>query len=130
MLRGKLPKTSDPAKAAGFAIELARVAHDLKCEDVTCMDLRGICGVTDFSVICTGTSDRQMRATADHMVEMGRRHDERPYGVSGYETATWILLDYIDVVVHIFARPYRDYYDLELLWGDAPRLDWRLSDKP
>jgi ribosome-associated protein len=129
MLRGKLPKTSDPARAAAFAIDLARTAHALNCEDVTCMDLRGICGVTDFSVICTGTSDRQMRATADHMVELGKKIDERPYGISGYETATWVLLDYIDVVVHIFARPYRDYYDLELLWGDAPRLEWRQTDK-
>lgn len=114
--------------APQFAIEIARVAHDNKSEDVTVFDLRGISPVTDFTVICTGTSDRQIRAVADRVVEYARKVGEHPYGYCGYESATWVVLDYVDVVLHVFARPYRTYYDLELLWGDAPRLDWARSE--
>lgn len=111
-----------------FATELARIASDLKSEDVVLMDLRGLSSVTDFAVIATGTSERQMRSVADRAVEYGRKIGEKPYGLSGQDSATWILLDFVDVVVHLFAGPYRQYYDLELLWGDAPRIDWRRSE--
>lgn len=113
--------------AEQFAIELARLVTDNKCDEVTAMDLRGISSVTDFFVICNGTSDRQMRSTSDAMEEYAKKLGERPYGVCGYATATWILVDFIDVVVHIFAAEQRRYYDLELLWGDAPRLSWARS---
>ncbi|MGB2987981.1 MAG: ribosome silencing factor [Phycisphaerae bacterium] len=111
-----------------FVIELARIAQDNKSEDVIALDLRGISPVTDFVIICTGTSDRQMRAVVDKIIEYGKKVGERPYGSSGYESAAWILLDYVDVVFHVFSRPYREYYDLELLWGDAPRIDLARSE--
>lgn len=114
--------------ALQFAIELARIAYDNKSEDVVALDLRGISPVTDFVVIGTGTSDRQMRAVANMIVEYGKKVGERPFGFSGYENACWILLDYVDVVFHVFGKPYRDYYDLELLWGDAPRIEWARSE--
>ena len=114
--------------ALQFVIELARIAHDNKSEDVIALDLRGVSPVTDFVVIGTGTSDRQMRAVADLVIEYGKKLGERPFGVAGYETAAWILLDYIDVVFHLFSKPYREYYDLELLWGDAPRIEWARSE--
>ena len=114
--------------ALQFAIEIARIAHDQKSEDVVGFDLREISPVTDYTVICTGTSNRQMRATSDHMIEYGRKIGERPYGFCGYEHAAWIVIDFVDVVVHIFARPYRTYYDLELLWGDARRIEWARSE--
>lgn len=107
-----------------FAVELARIAHDSKAEDVVAFDLRGISPVTDFTVIGTGTSDRQMRAVAQRAIEYAEKVGERPYGFSGRESARWILIDFVDVVFHIFAKAYRSYYDLELLWGDAPRLEW------
>ncbi len=113
--------------AEQFAVELARAAHDNKCEDVTVMDLRGRSSVTDFFVICTGTSDRQIRSTADELQDFARKLEEKPFNVSGYEHATWILIDFVDVVVHIFTAEQRYYYDLELLWGDAPRLNWKKS---
>ena len=112
------------SNARQLAIELARITDELKCDDVTVMDLRGISPVTDFTVIATGTSDRQMRAVTDRILEYGKTVGERPFGVSGYATGTWILIDFVDVVVHVFARAHREYYDLELLWGDAPRPDW------
>ena len=114
--------------APQFAVEIARVAHDNKSEDVTVFDLRGISQVMDFAVICTGTSDRQIRAVADRATEYARKVGEQPYGFCGYENATWVVIDYVDVVLHVFARPYRAYYDLELLWGDAPRLEWARSE--
>jgi ribosome-associated protein len=114
--------------ASQFAIEIARVAYDNKSEDVTVLDLRGICPVMDFVVICTGTSERQIRAVADSVKEYARKIGQRPFGFCGYDSASWVVLDYVDVVLHTFAKPYRTYYDLELLWGDAPRLEWARSE--
>ncbi len=111
-----------------LTIELSRIAHDNKSDQVVALDLRGISPVTDFVVICTGTSDRQMRTVADAVVAYGKKLGERPLGVSGYQNAAWILVDYVDIVFHIFAGPYREYYDLELLWGDAPRIEWARSE--
>ena len=65
---------------------------------------------------------------ADQAVEYGAKLGERPYGLTGYQSATWILIDFVDVVLHVFGRPYRAYYDLELLWGDVPRLEWARSE--
>ena len=110
-----------------FAEEAARIADDSRAENVVILDLRGICSVTDFFVIATGTSDRQMRAIIDQIAEYGKRVGQMRFGLSGYDTATWVLADYIDVVVHLFDAQRRQYYDLELLWGDAPRIDWRTS---
>ena len=111
-----------------FVIELARIAHDNKSENVVVLDLRGISQVTDYVLICTGTSERQMRAVAEQAMEYGKKVGERPYGVAGFDAASWILLDYVDVVLHVFAKTYRDYYDLELLLGDAPRIEWARSE--
>ena len=115
------------AKGRQLAIELARITHDDRCEDVAVMDLRGLSPVTDFFVICSGTSDRQMRTAADHAIEYGKKIGEPPFSQSGLETATWILIDFVNVVLHIFTPEHREYYDLELLWGDAPRIDWSQS---
>lgn len=115
-------------QARQFAIEIARIAQESNSEDIVALDLTGISPVTDFVVIATGTSDRQMRAVADQIMEYGRRVGERPIGVSGLEACVWLLLDFVDVVFHIFLPAYREYYDLELLWGDAPRVEWVRSE--
>jgi ribosome-associated protein len=114
--------------ARQFAIAAARAAHESRSEDVTLLDLRGLSPVADFFVICSGTSDRQMRAVFDAITDAGHEFGCRRYGAAGYDSATWMLLDFVDVVVHIFAPEYRQYYDLELLWGDAPRIDWANSE--
>ena len=114
--------------ALQFAIELARIAHDHKSEDLIALDLRGINTVTDFTVIGTGTSERQIRAVAEHVIEYGKRVGQRPYGFCGIENAAWVIVDFVDVVFHLFAKPYREYYDLELLWGHAPRIVWARSE--
>ena len=113
--------------ARQFAIETARIAADHHADDVVILDIRGISPVTDYFVIGSGASDRQMRAVFDAIRNYGVKVNERPIGHAGYDTATWMLLDYVDVVIHLFAPKQREYYDLELLWGDAPRVEWPRS---
>lgn len=114
--------------ALQFAIEIARIAHDLQSEDVIGLDMRKITNVMDFTVISTGTSDRQMRAVADLIIDYGKKVGQKPYGFCGYDGGTWIVIDFVDVVFHIFGKSYREYYDLELLWGDAPHINWLRSE--
>lgn len=113
--------------ARQFAIESARIAFDHKSERVVAFDLRGISPVTEYVVICTGTSDRQMRTVTEALEEYGRTLGQRPFGLAGRQSGVWTLIDFVDVVFHIFGRSHRDYYDLELLWGDAPRIEWARS---
>jgi ribosome-associated protein len=107
-----------------FAKQIARLAADNRAEDVIILDLRKLSAIADFFVIATGTSDRQMRAVANAVDEYGATVGQRAFGRSGYDNATWVLVDYVDVVLHIFDAERRQYYDLELLWGDAPRISW------
>jgi ribosome-associated protein len=108
--------------ARGFAAAAAKVAAERHCTNIAVLDLRGKSPATDFFVIATGTSDRQMRTVADEISEVGRDSGFNRFGSAGYEQSKWILLDFIDVVVHIFDNEYRNYYDLDLLWGDAKRV--------
>jgi len=116
-------KDKNEQKAKGFALEAAKVAVDRHCQDVLVLDLRDISPATDYFVIATGTSDRQMRTVCDDISDAARKQGFERFGRAGYEQAKWILLDFVDVVVHLFSRSYREYYDLELLWGDAQRIE-------
>ena len=111
------------SEAEAFARAAARIAAERHCGDIVVLNLKGISPATDYFVIATGTSDRQMRTVADEICEAAREQGLQRFGRAGYEQARWILLDFIDVVIHIFDAEYRDYYDLELLWGDAERLN-------
>lgn len=111
-------------KAKEFALAAAKVAEGRHCRDIVVLDLRGLSPATDYFVIATGTSERQMRTVADEVSEAGREQGFRRFGRAGYEQARWILLDFVDVVVHLFDQEYRGYYDLDLLWGDAERIQY------
>jgi len=111
--------------ARKLAIAAADIARDDQCEDVVVLDLRDVSPVTDYFVICTGTSDRQMRTVAKEIEEYGKSVDQKVWHVAGRESAEWILLDFVDVVVHVFDQEHRRYYDLELIWGGAPRVPRR-----
>ena len=111
-------------KARKFAVSAAKLAVSRHCSDVVVLDLQGKSPATDYFVIATGTSDRQMRTVADEICEAAKKEGLQRFGRAGYEHARWILLDFIDVVVHIFDSEYRDYYDLELLWGDAEKISY------
>ena len=110
-------------KAKQFALAAAKLAGERHCTDVVVMDLTGVSPATDYFVIATGTSDRQIRALADEICQDAKKQGVQRFGRAGYEQARWILLDFVDVVIHLFDAEYRDYYDLELLWGDAERLN-------
>ena len=105
-----------------FALATAKLAGDLHCEDIVVLDLKGLSPATDYFIIATGTSGQQMRTVCDEVSKLARQSKLSRFGRAGYEQGRWILLDLVDVVVHIFDTEYRDYYDLELLWGDAKRL--------
>jgi ribosome-associated protein len=111
-------------KARGFALAAAGIAAERHCSNIVVLDLKGKSPATDYFVIATGTSDRQMRTVADEICDAAKEKGQQRFGRAGYEQARWILLDFVDVVIHIFDAEYRDYYDLELLWGDAKRLKW------
>lgn len=129
--RPKPPTLPLPKYDAGaFAVRAARAAHDRHAEDVVVLDLRGLSPVADYFVVCSGTSDRQMRAVHDAIVADGAAMGCRPFGSAGRDSCTWMLLDFVDVVVHVFAPEYRRYYDLEMLWDDAPRIDWNEQPTP
>jgi len=94
------------------------------------LDLRGLSDVTDYFIICHGNSDRQVQAIADGIQERLRRElSRRPLHIEGERAAEWILMDYVDFVVHIFLMDKREFYRLERLWGDAPLLDLTRWDR-
>ena len=100
---------------------IAAYAADKKAIDVVALDLRGVAGYTDFFVICSGGSDRQAKAIHDGIHKaLKDEHGLLPRRVEGLSEARWILMDYLDVVVHVFTPDTRDYYRLEQLWGDVP----------
>ena len=113
-----------------LAANMARIAADNRCRDVTVLDLRGISPVADFFVIATGTSSRQMKTVVAKMEEYVRgQAGTTLLGQEGMESQQWVLLDLVDVIVHVFAPDARSYYALELLWGDAPHVEWEAEPR-
>lgn len=97
----------------------SRAAAEKKASDSTLLDLRELSTITDFFLICSGQSDRQLRTIADAIEEELSKRDVHPVGREGYDEGRWILLDYDDFIVHIFQPEIRKFYDLERLWGSA-----------
>lgn len=117
-------------QAGRFAIEAAQLLSDDKCENVLVLDLRGLSQITDFLVIATGTSDRQMRSVGFHVEELGKEHGLGLYRDNLKESEpAWVFLDFVDLVVHLLEAETRAHYDLEMLWGDAPRLSWERTTR-
>ena len=122
----------DPSResaARSLAIELARLLNDDKCTDILVLDLRGISQATDYFIVASGTSQRQMRSAGVHAEELAREHQSKPISHNLNEKdANWFVLDFVDVVVHIFEPETRTFYDLEMLWGDADHIEWQRPD--
>jgi ribosome-associated protein len=105
-----------------LAAWIAGYAADVKAIDLVELDLRDILGYADYFVICSGNTDRQTKAIHDRIHEgMKREHGILPRRVEGTNEGRWILMDYLDVIVHVFTPEARDFYRLEQLWGEAPR---------
>ncbi|MEM9084082.1 MAG: ribosome silencing factor [Planctomycetota bacterium] len=118
------------ARAAEFAIHTARTLFDDKCTDVLVLDVRGRSQLTDYLVIASGTSERQMRSAGSNIEDEAQTRDITLHRSNLKEReANWVLLDFVDVVVHIFEPETRLFYDLEMLWGDAERVFWAREDQ-
>ena len=100
-----------------------KAAVEKKAQDPVLLDLKGISSITDYFLLCSGRSDRQVQAIAQGIEEALKKKGIRPLGQEGITGGRWILLDYADVVVHIFLDPVRKFYDLEGLWMDAQRIE-------
>lgn len=111
----------EPMSSRELLAEIRRYAEDKKAAELVELDLRGVLGYTDWFVICSGNTERQTKAIHDGILE-GLKHDHNvlPRRVEGLPSADWILMDYLDVVVHIFTPATREFYRLEQLWGEAP----------
>ena len=112
-------KTRQRGSEKRLAKKIAKLSLEKKATDVILMDLRTITSMTDFFVLCSADSDTQVKAIADHIKEKMKEKNLRPWHIEGYEQLRWVLLDYIDVVIHIFQKEVREFYNLEGLWGDA-----------
>ena len=114
------------ADATKFPEEVHRAAElalERKAHDVSIFDLRGISTATDYFVLASGTSAVQVKAIADHVVDDLKKQGVRPQHLEGLRGGRWVLVDYVDFVVHVFHPQARDFYQLENLWCDAPRWD-------
>ena len=102
---------------------IARKAFDGRADDIVALDVRGLVQYMDFLLIVTGTSARRNRAISQNVITELKKDGDLPISRSGIENGTWICLDFVDVVFHVFDRETREHYDLELLWADAPRYE-------
>jgi ribosome-associated protein len=98
----------------------AESALERKAQAVVALDLRGISSATDFFVLATGTSDVQVRAISEHVMDELAKDGVKPLHVEGLDRGRWVLMDFVDFMVHVMHPSARDFYQLELLWGDAP----------
>jgi len=115
------PQPAENPRAQALARRAAALALDKKALEVVILDVRGKTSYTDYVVVASGESERQVSATAEHIREQLKATGVTPIGSEGYETGHWVLLDYAEVVVHVFYTEARAFYDLEGLWSDAPR---------
>ena len=116
-------------KPRDIAIACARIAEDKKAENITVLNIHKLTFITDYFVIATGFNKRQLQAIADDIEKQLKEEGVRCLGREGYNEAVWVLMDYGDVVIHLFDEEARKTYDLEMLWGDAPRVRWKARAK-
>ena len=120
---------SDPEVVQAFAIELARSLQDDKCTEGSLLDVRGLSQVCDYVLIGSGTSQRQMKSAAQSLEDLGKSQDNAPFRSSADSGTTWLVVDFVDVVVHIFEPEHRLYYDIESLWGTSHSVEWERADQ-
>jgi len=119
----KTEKRRKPHRLPAQIDRAVRAAEDKKAIDLTLLDLRKAAGFTDYFLICSGTNPRQIRAIADSVMEALAAEGATPAHVEGYDRSEWVLLDYFDFIVHVFAPETRMFYGLERLWGNAERVE-------
>lgn len=123
--RPRPAKRLDSARALAIAVEAARAK---KAQDLVALDLRELDGVADLFFICSASSEVQVKAIAEAVEDKLRDAGLKPWHIEGREGRRWVLLDYVDLVVHVFHEQTREYYLLERLWGDARKVELGLDD--
>ena len=118
------PNEAPADSARDFAIAAAELAANTRCQDVIILDVSGVSPITDFLVIGTGSSARQMRSVIGELEELGIERKQTSLARTGTDGEAWMLVDFVNVVVHLFSTEARQFYDLENLWGDARRVEW------
>ena len=121
--KGQRPEPSRGDGGRELALRAAQLAREKKGEDLVLLDLRELSSVADYFLLVTALSETQVRAIAEHIWETMQKEGSRPWHVEGMEHRRWVLIDFVDVVVHVFHPETRQYYLLERLWGDAARVD-------
>ena len=106
-------------RSSTLAKKIALLSLSKKAENIVILDVRKLTTVTDFFVICSGNSDKQVKAITDVIIDELKKLDIKPWHKEGYQYLQWVLLDYVDVVTHVFQKETREFYGLERLWGDA-----------
>lgn len=118
------PSTRSEISSRELAVKFAQLARDRNMEDILILDLRELSPITDFFVIGTGTSSRQICSLADELKRLGKKINNKVWKTAGLDAGDWVVMDFFDVVVHLFNEDLRKHYDLELIWGEAPRIEW------
>jgi ribosome-associated protein len=108
-----------------LVIDAARLVHDRHCEDVLIFDVRGLSDLTDYILVASGTSDVQIKAVGREVADLAEEGGFARYGHDVDDAHNWLALDFVDMMVHLFDPATRAHYDLEMMWDDAPRIDWR-----
>ena len=112
-----------PSSSKEKAFLCAQALMDRKAIGLVILEVKDLSSFTDYFLICSGNSDRQVQAIAGHAEEKLGKEGLRPLGIEGKREGRWVLLDYGDVVIHVFYHPVREFYDLERLWSEAPQLE-------
>ena len=108
-----------------MAIMCAGIADQKKAQDIIILDVSKLTFITNYFVICTGINQRQLHTISDEIEKELKKLSIKKLGIEGLKEAKWILMDFGDVIVHLFGKDVRNHYDLELLWGDAPKVKWQ-----
>lgn len=117
--------SSPPITSSDLAAQIAQLSLDKKADHVLSIEVKDLTSITDHFVICSADTDVQVKAISD---SIRRNTDHKPIRIEGYQQLNWVLLDYIDVIVHIFRTTERNYYNIEKLWADAPIIEYNDDD--
>ncbi|KIX11361.1 ribosome silencing factor [Dethiosulfatarculus sandiegensis] len=128
MNRRSRPKRPETTRDMAFLCAAAGL--DKKAQDLILLDVAELSGYTDFFLLASGRSTRQCAAIAENMARVMKKAGLKPLSITGLKEGGWVLLDFGDVVVHVFHQPVRELYDLESLWSDAPKVDIKIDELP
>lgn len=106
-----------------YVLMSVNAALEKKARRISILNVKKVSSISDYFIVCSGSSDRQVQAIASFIEETLKKQGKRPLGIEGERVGKWVLMDYGDIIIHIFYEPIRDFYDIERLWTDVPRLE-------